>query len=134
MSVLVQQPPENFPEIGTVSNPAVFFDGEDAFICYEVSSRGGGGNVVLRFSDVIELRLTPMNAEGLKQCRYLVGAWSFNEVIGGEEAAAWKVLEPRFWLITFNDMTIEILFVAVSLVARDREPMPQASLRKVLET
>jgi len=71
---------EAFPEIGTVENPAVFYDGRDAFVCYEASIRSGGGNVVLKFEDVIELRKTPINVEGLRECRYPVNPWAFNEV------------------------------------------------------
>lgn len=112
---------EGFPELGTVDNPAVHFDGNDAFVCYEASARAGGGNVVLRFRNVIDFHITPLNVEGLKGCRYPIQPWAFNEILDSEEASQWKALSPRFWLISFNDLTIEILFNTVSLLSRDTE-------------
>ena len=115
----VLSPEEAFPELGTVANPAVIYDGNDAFVCYEASNRAGGGNVVIKFGDVIDFRITPVNAEGLKDCRYPVNPWTFNEVLEAAETRDWTALNPRFWLISFNDVTIEVLFETVSLVSRD---------------
>ncbi|KAA0700148.1 hypothetical protein DTW90_00030 [Neorhizobium sp. P12A] len=123
MQVAVAQ--EAFAELGKVANPAAFFDGNDAFICYEASVRAGGGNVVLRFEDVIDFRITPMNVEGLKECRYPIQPWAFNEILDSEEASRWKALKPRFWLISLNDVTIEVLFDTVSVIGRDTEGGPQ---------
>ncbi|MCA1440375.1 hypothetical protein I6F07_09145 [Ensifer sp. IC4062] len=121
----VSSPQEAFPELGTAANPAVLYDGNDAFVCYEASVRSGGGNVVLKFGDVIDFRIKPVNVEGLKECRYPVNPWAFNEVVGGEETARWKALNPRLWLISFNDVMIEVLFETVSLVSHDAEGGPQ---------
>jgi len=63
MQVVV--PHEIFPELGTVANPAALYDGSNVFVCYEASERVGGGNVILKFSDVIDFRITPMNVDGL---------------------------------------------------------------------
>ncbi|NTF32942.1 hypothetical protein G6L88_12860 [Rhizobium skierniewicense] len=115
----VSSPEEAFPELGTVANPAVIYDGNDAFVCYEASARAGGGNVVIKFGEVIDFRITPMSVERLKDCRYPVNPWTINEVLEGAEATDWKALNPRFWLISFNDITIEVLFETVSLVSRD---------------
>lgn len=115
----VSSPKEAFPELGTVANPAVIYDGNDAFVCYETSVRAGGGNVVIKFGEVIEFRITPMNVEGLKDCRYPINPWTFNEVLEGAETTGWTALNPRFWLISFNDVTIEVLFETVSLISRD---------------
>ncbi|EJC82341.1 hypothetical protein Rleg4DRAFT_4050 [Rhizobium leguminosarum bv. trifolii WSM2297] len=117
----VSSPPEGYPQIGTVANPAVLYDGNDAFVCYETSGREGGDNVVLKFAEVIDFRITPMTIHGLKECRYVVNPWAFNEIIGGEETAKWKVLNPRLWLISFNDVMIEVLFETVALISRDAE-------------
>lgn len=120
----VVRPREAFPELGTVANPSVLYDGKDAFVCYEASPQSGGGNAVLKFRDVIDFRVTPMNVEGLRGCRYPVHPWAFNEVIGGEETVEWKVLNPRLWLISFNDVTIEVLFETVFLIIHDAEGGP----------
>ncbi|OWV77665.1 hypothetical protein ATY77_29760 [Rhizobium sp. R634] len=120
----VSNPREAFPEIATSANPAVFFDGEDALLCYEAADRTGSSNVVLKFSGVIDIRITPMNVEGLAACRYPVKPWAFNEIVGGEETARWSALKPRLWLISFHDLMIEVIFVSVSFLSREqvREP------------
>ncbi|MGO4136790.1 hypothetical protein ACEQ6A_19830 [Rhizobium brockwellii] len=121
----VSSPQEAFPLIGTVANPAVFYDGNDAFVCYEASMRSGRCNVVLKFGEVIDFRITPMNVEGLRECRYPVNPWAFNEVIGGGETARWQALKPRLWLISFNDIMIEVLFETVALISQDAGEGPQ---------
>ncbi|RUM02145.1 hypothetical protein [Rhizobium chutanense] len=129
----VVTPEEAFPHIATVGNPAAFFDGYDAFLCYEASVQPGGGNVVLKFADVIDFRITPMNVEGLRACRYPVKPWAFNEIVGSEEAAKWKVFNPRLWLISFQDITIEVLFETVSFISLDTErAVPQSTLIDVV--
>ncbi|MDF1635129.1 hypothetical protein [Mycoplana sp. MJR14] len=121
----VQSPKENFPEVGTVANPAALYDGDDAFVCYEASGRMGGGNVVLKFNGDIDFRITPMTVEGLGKCRYPVKPWAFNEVIDVEETDQWKALNPRLWLMSFNDVMIEILFETVSLITHGPHGDPQ---------
>ena len=130
----VISPLEDFPGVGTVANPAVFFDGSDALISYEASPRAGGGNVVLKFVDVIDLKITPMNVEGLNACRYRVQPWSFNEIIGGEETAKWRAFNARLWLISFNDVMIEVVFETVSLVSHDKiYRSPHVALSSVIK-
>jgi hypothetical protein len=130
----VTSPQEAFPELGTVANPAVHFNANDVFICYEASERSGGGNVVLKFGDVIDFRITPMNVESLKACRYPVNPWTFNEVVGGEETTRWKALNQRLWLISFNDLMVEVLFETVSFIIRDTErDSPHRTLIRVLQ-
>ncbi|QRY68723.1 hypothetical protein JVX98_10760 [Ensifer sp. PDNC004] len=117
-------PPEAFPALGTVANPAVLYDGLSAFVCYEAAPSAGGGNVVLKFGEVIDFRISPMTVEGLRDCRYPIRPWEFNEVADSDEAAKWKVLSPRFWLISFTDVTIEVLFETVSLELQDERGGP----------
>jgi hypothetical protein len=123
MQVVV--PLEIFPEPGTVANPAALYDGDNVFVCYEASARDGGGNVVLRFGDVIDFRVTPVNVDGLGDCRYPIKPWAFNEILGGAETSRWTALAPRFWMMSFNDVTIEILFDTVAIASRDSEGGPQ---------
>lgn len=115
----VSKPKEAFPEPGTTANPAMFYDGDDTFLCYEASVRARGGNVVLKFAEVIDFRITPTNVEGLKDCRYPVQPWAINEVTGVSETEASKLFDARFWIISFNDLTVEVVFESVSLIARD---------------
>ncbi len=124
MTLRVSTPPEAFPAIGTVANPAVLFDGGDAFVCYESSGQAGIGNVVLKLGDVIDFRINPETVEGLKAFRYPVAPWAFTEVEGSEETVRWQVLNPRFWLMSFNDMMLEIVFETVSLIHHGTERCP----------
>ncbi|APG88936.1 hypothetical protein SAMCCGM7_pC1757 (plasmid) [Sinorhizobium americanum CCGM7] len=75
--------------------------------------------MVLKFGNVIDFRISPMNVEGLQECRYPLHAWHFNEVAGSEETAEWRSLNARLWLISFNDVTIEVLFQTVSLITHE---------------
>ena len=131
--MLVSTPREAFPEPGTTANPVVFYDSNDVLLCYEASGRAGSGNVVLKFAEVIDFKITPVNVEGLKDYRYRIQPWTINEVVDAVEAEAWKVLEPRLWLISFTDTTIEVLFDAVTLVTLDlAECHPRHTLMGVL--
>lgn len=122
----VTVPQEALPDLGTVSNPAVFLDGDNAFVCYEASLRAGGGNVVLRFSQIIDFRTTPMNVEGLTECRYPIKPYAFNEILDVEETIRWNVLKARLWLISFNDLTLEVLFHdTVSIIGYEAGRGPQ---------
>ncbi|MGG6893682.1 hypothetical protein [Rhizobium sp. BR 315] len=130
----VSSAPEPFPEIGTVENPATFYDGNNAFLCYEASVRAGGGNVVLKFGRAIDFRIAPINIEGLGECRYPVSPWAFNEVIGGEETGKWRSLKPRLWLISFNDIMVDVLFETVAMIYHDAaQAPPSKTLIKALK-
>ncbi len=109
-------PKEVFPRIGTVENPALFFDGDSLFLSYRVAPVDGDGTVVLRFSDVIHFEQNPVNVEGISAARYPASPWSFTEVIGSDRTSRWRALNPRFWTISFNDVMVEVVFSAVQEV------------------
>ena len=116
----ITTPKENFPEIGTVANPVFLSDDEDVFVYYQASYQEGPGNAVVKFKDVIDFRLTPENVDGLGKFRYPVQPWAFCEVIGGEETERWRALKPRFFIISFRDVMIEVIFDKVSVIAFER--------------
>lgn len=89
-------------------------------MCYEASHRAGGGNVLVKFTDVIDFRVTPGNVEGLGGFRYPVKAWAFCEIVGGEETVKWKALKPRFCIMSFNDVMIEVVFIEAFLIVQDK--------------
>lgn len=123
-------PSENFPAIGTVENPALFYNGSDLLLCYEVAPVEGGGIAVLQFAGVIDLRLNSMNVDGLGSSKYPVQAWSFTEVSGSDKQSRWKAFDPRFWTISFNDQTVEVLFETVDLLLDARDAAsPETALR-----
>ena len=80
---------------------------------------------MLKFDEVIDLRVTPMNVEGLNECRYPVRPWAHNEIFDCEETIRWKALKARLWLISFNDVMVEVIFETVSLVSHSSDAGPQ---------
>ena len=130
MSVTGLDPVEDFPLIGTVENPAFFHDGRNLFLCYQIAPISGGGNAVLKFQSVHEFALRPLNVEGLREAEYPVRPWSITEVRGSEKTAQkGSVLPRRFWTISFNDQTAEIVFETVELVLQtETVALPQTTL------
>lgn len=114
-------PTETFPLIGTVENPALFSDGRDLLLSYEIAPAAGGGIAILKFSDVIHFEQNPINVEGLRDAIYPAKPWDFTEVFGSNRTTKWKALEPRFWTISFNDVTVEVVFSKVHKAHETRE-------------
>ena len=132
-------PPERFPQIGTVEDPAYFRDCERRLLlCYEIAPVDGGGNVILEFSDVVYFEQNPNNApEGLRNSKYPVRAWGFAEVAGSDRNVKWSThyFPRRFWTISFNDWMVEVVFSGVRQVLVSRESVtPDIALMDYLRT
>lgn len=129
-------PSEAFPPIGTVENPAIFSDGYDLLVCYEIAPSGGGGNAILAFTTVTYFEQNPNNVhEGLRNARYPHRPWDFTEVIGSDRNRSSEWSESRFWTISFNDVMVEIVFSKVSLIHRALDPvLPHIALLNFLGT
>jgi len=124
---------EQFPSIGTVTNPAVNYDEINLLLCYKIAPISGGGVAILEFRDIFDFRINPLNVEGLGDSKYPVNAWSFTEVTGADKNYKWSALNPRFWTVSFNDMTIEILFASVKKVMETRDyTSPSIALKKFI--
>jgi hypothetical protein len=135
VTIVVATPKENFPAIGTVANPSMFLDGRDLFLCYETALDRRGRNAVIKFSDVIDFRVSPMNVDALPECKYPIGYWAFNEILNAEELERWKVLEPRLWMISFRDITVEVIFENVELLFISREEIaPSVTLLEFMNS
>lgn len=118
MSVTLADPEDSFPAIGTMDDPAFFSDGRDLLMGYKVAPVAGGGTCILRFSDVIDFRQLPDTVEGRRFSTYQYRPWQFTEVLGSERTGAFRALSPRLWTISFEDMTVEIVFRMVDMVER----------------
>ncbi|WP_377191389.1 hypothetical protein [Ruegeria meonggei] len=128
-------PQEDFPTIGTNENPAIFFDGSDLLLSYDIAPVAGGGIAILKFFDVIHFEKNPINVEGLRDAKYPTNAWDFTEVCDSDRTAKWKALSPRFWTISFNDVTVEIIFSEVQIVYETRRTeSPSEALVRLLTT
>lgn len=134
-----KSPPERFPQIGTVEDPALFRDCErNLLLCYEIAPVDGGGNVILAFSGVVYFEQNPNNVhEGLRDSKYPVRHWDFTEVFGSDRTDRWssQFSARRFWTISFNDWMVEIVFSSVEQVHRTPEQIaPDAALLGYLTT
>ncbi len=129
-------PQEVLPSIGTVENPALFYDGKDLLLCYELASSDGSGTAVLLFSDVIYFEKNSVNLpESGRYLRYPACAWQFTEVFDSDRTERWKALKTRFWTISFADVMVEVVFREVRLLHRNLEANPpQVALLNYLKT
>lgn len=129
-------PKEGFPQIGTVEKPAIFSDGYDLLVSYEVAPSDGGGSAILAFKDVTYFEKNgDSNVEGLRSAKYPCRPWEFTEVVGSDRNSSSPWFERRFWTISFMDLLIEIVFAEVALVHRAPKPAPpHLALLKFLST
>lgn len=127
-----QTPPEKFPLIGTVEDPALFRNCHgNLLVSYEIAPVDGGGNAILEFSGVVYYEQNPNNVHGLRDSKYPVRSWEFREVFGSDRTDRWssEFVPRRFWTISFNDWMVEIVFSSVKLVQESREEIaPDAGL------
>jgi hypothetical protein len=110
------------PEVGIPEGPALLADSSHLWVGYETTAEPQGRiHAVVRFDDVIDHRLSPINDEGLGKhpCASAGLKWyAFNEVIGSQESARWRVLNPRHWVVSFKDNTLDVLAKNADVVAR----------------
>lgn len=126
-------PLERFPAIGTVESPALFYDGADILLCYQIAPVAGGGNALLAFTGVFDLRINPTNIQGLASSELPVKPWDFLEISNARRIQRWASLNPRLWTISFNDEMVEIVFKSVELVLQTQDQAsPSACLRQFL--
>ena len=115
------------PELAIPDNPAIFSNSDDLWLAYETTAEPRGDiYAVIRFADIIDLRLSPINDEGLGQHPYASAGlkwYSFNEVIDSQETLRWKTLEARHWVITFQDVTLDVVARSAQVIV-DRAKMP----------
>lgn len=128
-------PSEVFPSIGTTENPAFFFDGYDLLLCYDIAPIDDGGIAVLQFDRVILFEKNSNNIEGLGASSYPIRPWEFTEVYGSERTERWSPLSARFWTISFNDVSVEVVFETVDKVYETRKvTSPHLALLGFLRT
>jgi hypothetical protein len=106
------------PEPAIPDLPAVLADDGSLFVAY----RTARGYAVVRFEHVIDHHLSPINDEGLGRhpyAKYGLKWYSFNEVAGSNESLAWSALRARHWVITFKDVTLDVLATGARVVAAE---------------
>lgn len=107
------------PELSCVESPALLTDTHQLWLAYYQSIRAGESIAVVRFDGLIGHRVSPINDEGLgdhEYAKYGLGCYAFNELIGTPESTCWKTLGARHWVITFKDVTVDVIARSVELV------------------
>lgn len=133
MELTGKEPLEEFPMIATEEDPALFFDGDTLLVSYSVAPLSGGGLAILEFSEVLEFHADSLNVDELSSATYPVNPWSFTEIKGSEKTERWAALAPRYWSISFSDMTLLVLFDHVRLAGITQEKLsPKRALRGFL--
>jgi hypothetical protein len=108
---VVEPPKENLPIYDYVSNPVAIFDGSDGLLCYRNIDLASRQMTVVRFAEVISLKVLPVNSEYLEQYKYPIKHFAFNEIFGAEETEIWQAAEARLWAISFDDLIVEVMFM-----------------------
>ena len=124
------------PEIAIPEPPAICSDSYVLWLAYETAGPSDERFAIVRFSSIIDHRLSPINDEGLGQHPYAKAGlkwYSFNEVIDSNETQRWSSSRARHWVITFKDNTLDVVARTAEIVARDvQAPNAMAALLKTL--
>jgi hypothetical protein len=125
------------PELAIPDPPAILSDSSRLWLAYATTAEPRGQFfAVVRFDNVIDHRLSPINDEGLGQhpCAGAGLKWyEFNEVIGSAEATKWRTLGARHWVVTFKDNTLYVLANDAEVIASSiRSTDPVSALLSVV--
>jgi hypothetical protein len=107
------------PEPGIPELPALLSDSENLWLAYVVAPSTDERFAVVRFSGVIDHRLSPINDEGLGKHPYAKAGlqwYSFNELTDSEEINRWTALRARHWVVTFKDNTLEVVAAKAEVI------------------
>jgi hypothetical protein len=109
------------PEPGIPEPPALITESNRLWLAYYRAADDEGSIAVVRFTDLIDHRLSSINDEGLGSHPY-AGAglqfYSFNELSGSPETVRWSVLKARHWIITFKDNTLDVIAASGEVIVQ----------------
>src|SRR5579862_4967114 len=114
------------PELATPESPALFYDASknDLWLAYAVARSSPLRYAVVRFTEVIDHRLSPINDEGIGKHPYCGAGlrfYTFNELTASAETKQWAELRARHWVVTFKDNTLDVIAGGAEVMARDLE-------------
>ncbi|MBI2946863.1 MAG: hypothetical protein HYY23_04400 [Verrucomicrobia bacterium] len=129
------------PKLALPDVPAILCDSSNLWLAYLIASSLPNRYAVVRFMDVIDHRLSPINDEGIGKHPYAKAGlnwYSFNEIIDSSETIRWSVLKAgliaRHWVITFKDNTLDVIARGAEIVTADRQASsPVAALLGLLD-
>ena len=100
------------PPLALPDDPAFFSHCDAAWLAYETTGDGAAVYAIVRFDRVIDFHLSPINDEGLGSHPYAslgLRSYEFNELFDTKETRRWDSLSPRHFVITFKDVTIDVV-------------------------
>lgn len=106
------------PELAIPDLPTLLCDSDTLWLCYATAH--DRRYAIIKFLDLIDHRLAPINDEGLDQHPYARAGlkhYEFNELTGTPETIKWVVLKARHWVITFKDNTLDVVAEGAQVVA-----------------
>jgi hypothetical protein len=113
------------PELGIPEPPALLAESDRLWLAYFLI--GNEAVAVVRFSDVIDHHLSPINDEGLGKHPYAQAGlkwYSFNELTDSNETRRWTTLGARHWVINFKDNTLDVIAKSAEVI---HEKIPATS-------
>jgi len=108
------------PIIGIPEPPALFSDTNNLLVAYETDEEGLFA--IVRFVDVVDHHLSPINDEGLGKHPYAKSGlrfYSFHEILNSPESRLWAPLAMRHWVLTFKDNTLDVLAKSIEIVTTE---------------
>jgi len=124
------------PTIGIPEPPALFSDTSTLWLAYETDTKGSFA--VIRFSDVFDHRLSPINDEGLGEHPYAkfgLNFYSFHEIENSLETQKWAMLSVHHWVLTFKDNALDVLACFIEIMAANvKAKNPTDALLRLLST
>jgi len=109
------------PEPAIPEPPALITESNRLWLAYYRAVDDEGAIAVVRFTGLIDHRLSPINDEGLGRHPY-AGAglqfYSFNELSGSPETLRWSGSKARHWVITFKDNTLDVIATSGDVIVR----------------
>lgn len=125
------------PELAIPEDPAFVSDCDNAWIAYEIAHRDKPTYAVIKFGGVIDFHLTPINDEGLGEHPYVssgLRCYTFHELSDTDATKRWASIGGRHFVITFKDVTIDVIATAPSVVATDiRSDSADAALKLAIK-
>lgn len=130
---------QDAPKLALSDGPAILCDSNNLWLSYLIASSLPNRYAVIRFMDVIDHRLSPINDEGIGEHPYAEAGlewYSFNEITDSAETIKWSVLTAgliaRHWVITFKDNTLDVIARGAEVVTADRQATsPVAALLEI---
>ena len=110
------------PELAIPDDPAFVTDCDNAWIAYEVAHCDEPTYAVIKFAGLIDIHLSPINDEGLGEHPYAstgLRCYTFHELIDTDVTTRWASIGGRQFVITFKDVTIDVIASSPSVVATD---------------